>query len=109
MANPAPLTCDRLVSAKERRELIPFSNVHWSRLEKAGLVPRRIHIGQHRIAWKLSELTAWIDAKAAERDARAKAEISRKAAEDYDELTEEREAAEDDGEAEAEDDDVAVA
>ena len=101
MANPAPLKFDRLVSAKERRELIPFSDVHWARLEKAGRAPRRIHIGQHRIAWKLSELTAWIDTKTAERDAKAKAEISRKAAECYDELTEEREAAEDDGESEA--------
>ena len=33
------LNGDRVVSAKERKELIPFSDAHWNRLERAGKVP----------------------------------------------------------------------
>ena len=54
---------DRLVSAKERARLIPYSSAHWNRLEAAGQVPRRIRIGPNRVGWSLHELLAWIDAR----------------------------------------------
>ena len=60
---------DRFVSAKERRAMIPFSDMHYSRKEKEGLVPARIRIGPNRVVWRLSELLAYIEKKTAERDA----------------------------------------
>ena len=58
---------DRIVSAKERRQIIPYSDVHIGRLEKAGKFPRRIHLGPGRVGWRLSELMRWIDERAEER------------------------------------------
>ena len=52
---------DRIVSAKERKRLIPFSNAHWDRLEKDGKVPRRIRLGEHRVGWSLMALQDWLD------------------------------------------------
>jgi prophage regulatory protein len=59
---------DRLISAAERREMIPYSDMHIWRLEKQGRFPRRIRIGPNRVAWRLSEILEWINARAAERD-----------------------------------------
>ena len=55
---------DRIVSAKERRQIIPYSDVHIGRLEKEGKFPRRIHLGPGRVGWRLSELMAWIEERA---------------------------------------------
>lgn len=52
---------DRIVDAKERKRLIPFSDPHWRRLEDAGKVPKRIHLGAHRVGWSLMALQAWVD------------------------------------------------
>ena len=54
---------DRLVSAKERRTIIPYSDMQVLRLEKDEKFPRRIRIGPNRVAWRLSELLAWIEEK----------------------------------------------
>ena len=37
---------DRIVGKKERREIIPYSDSHYNRLEKLGLVPKRFLIGE---------------------------------------------------------------
>ena len=52
---------DRVVSAKERRSLIPYSDAHWNRMEKAGKVPKRIRLGEHRVGWSLRSLQKWLD------------------------------------------------
>ena len=52
---------DRVVSAKERKLIIPFSDAHWNRLERAGKVPKRIRLGEHRVGWSLMALQAWLD------------------------------------------------
>jgi prophage regulatory protein len=59
---------DRLIDAKERRLLVPFSDMHVWRLERDGKFPKRIKIGPNRVAWQLSEILAWIEAKADARD-----------------------------------------
>ncbi len=59
---------DRLIDAKERRRLVPFSDMHIWRLEREGKFPRRIRIGPNRVSWRLSEVLAWIDEKADARD-----------------------------------------
>ena len=55
---------NRLIDAKERRLLIPYSDMHVWRLERDGKFPKRIRIGPNRVAWRLSEILAWIDEKA---------------------------------------------
>ncbi len=59
---------DRLIDAKERRLLVPYSDMHVWRLERDGKFPKRIKIGPNRVAWRLSEILAWIDEKADARD-----------------------------------------
>ena len=50
----------RLIGSAELRQMAPFSDAHFWRLEQAGEFPRRIKIGQHRVGWALDEITAWI-------------------------------------------------
>ncbi len=64
-------TSDRIISAKERRRFVPFSDMHVWRLEKQGKFPRRIRVGTHRVGWSLGEIQRWIEEKKAERDAEA--------------------------------------
>lgn len=62
----------QLVSKKELRTVcgIPYSPQHIARLEAAGKFPKRITIGQNRVAWLLSEIEEWLDAWIAKRDTR---------------------------------------
>jgi prophage regulatory protein len=64
-------TSRRLVpypALKERG--IPFTRVHLRRLEDAGKFPLHIDLGENTIAWFEDELDAFIERKAAERDAK---------------------------------------
>ncbi len=65
---------ERLISRKERRELIPYSDTHYRRLEKQGLVPARIRIGDSRVAYSLTECLEWIEQKKAEREPQEQAQ-----------------------------------
>jgi prophage regulatory protein len=58
---------DRILREAELRNLVPYSSMHLWRLEKAGRFPARIHLGPNRIGWSLAEVTAWINARKAER------------------------------------------
>lgn len=60
----------QLVSKKELKSVcgIPYSAQHIARLEAAGLFPKRIKLGQNRVAWLLSEIEAWIDERLATRE-----------------------------------------
>jgi prophage regulatory protein len=60
---------DRLVTEDERKQLTGFCRGYWWKLERQGLVPRRIHVGQRKIGWLHSELQAWLQERAAARDA----------------------------------------
>ena len=60
-------TPDRIIDRRELLELIPFSAVHILRLERAGKFPVRIRLGQNRVGWMLSEITAWIAGRKADR------------------------------------------
>ena len=52
----------RLVSKKELKTVfgIPYSFQHIARLEKTGLFPKRIRLGQNRVAWLYAEIEGWI-------------------------------------------------
>ena len=69
MEQQISITPDRVISAKERRQMIPYSDMHIWRLEKAGIFPRRIRLGAGRVGWSLRELVDWIEKKKELRDA----------------------------------------
>lgn len=81
---------------------IPYSRVHLRRLEAAGRFPRRAQLGGNAVAWIESEIDAWLEERAAERDYAAK----RVAAEAKDQEADEASAAED-GDDDDEEDEVA--
>ena len=58
---------DHVVSAKERRKLVPYSDMHIWRLERDGRFPKRIKLGPHRVGWSLNEIVEWINARKRER------------------------------------------
>ncbi len=51
---------DRIVSRKERRQLVPLSDAQVYRMERAGLFPRHVRLSEHRIGWSLMEIQQWI-------------------------------------------------
>jgi prophage regulatory protein len=59
------MTDFRLVDKKGLKTVygIPYSQQHIARLEKAGQFPRRMQLGQCRVAWSCSEVEAWIRSK----------------------------------------------
>ena len=64
----------RLVTRKELREAlgIPYSIQHLTRLEAAGLFPRRLKLQAFRggrVVWVEAEVRAWIEARLKQRDA----------------------------------------
>jgi prophage regulatory protein len=64
----------RVISWRELSEMIPFTRQHVLRLEKAGKFPRRLRLGQRRVAWVYAEIEAWIEERVALRDIPAQAE-----------------------------------
>ena len=60
---------DRIIVAQERRELVPYSDMHIWRMEQAGTFPKRVKLGPHRVGWSLHEVLEWIEDRKAEREA----------------------------------------
>ena len=58
---------DRIILAPERRERVPYSDMHIWRMEQQGKFPKRIKFGPNRVGWSDNELTDWIAAKKAQR------------------------------------------
>lgn len=56
----------RLISKKELKTLygIPYSFTHIARLEAAGKFPKRIRLGQGRVAWYARAIEEWIEERA---------------------------------------------
>ena len=59
---------DRIIDRRERRNLIPYSDVHILRLERAGKFPARIRLGPSRVGWSECELLEWIEARKLDRN-----------------------------------------
>jgi prophage regulatory protein len=51
----------RLIRRDELQHRVPYSMVHIWRLEQRGAFPRRIPIGENRVAWDEDEVEAWIE------------------------------------------------
>ncbi len=58
----------QLIDKKELTKLVKYSPQHIARLEKAGQFPKRLRLGQNRVAWMLAEVEAWIEERVATRD-----------------------------------------
>ncbi len=58
---------DRLIDQHERKRLVPYSNMHISRLEKAGKFPKRTRLNNGRVCWSYNEVQRWIVGRLAER------------------------------------------
>lgn len=60
----------KLVTKKELRSIygVPYSVQHIARLERAGRFPKRIKLGQCRVAWLAEEVEAWIEERVANRN-----------------------------------------
>lgn len=57
----------QLICKKELTKLVKYSSQHIARLEKAGRFPKRLRLGQNRVAWLLAEVEEWIDERLAKR------------------------------------------
>lgn len=51
---------DTLITNAELRRMVPISDAHIRRLEKAGSFPSRIHLTPRRIAWYRKDIKAWV-------------------------------------------------
>ena len=58
----------KLLTKKEVRDRVCYSPQHIARLEKAGLFPKRVRLGQNRVGWVEDEINQWIEARILERD-----------------------------------------
>lgn len=58
----------QLIDKKELTKLVKYSSQHIARLEKAGEFPKRLQLGQNRVAWILAKVEEWIDQRIAKRD-----------------------------------------
>lgn len=58
----------RLLSKKEVCARTTYSRAHLDRLETEGRFPKRVRLGQARVAWVEEEVDDWIAARVAERD-----------------------------------------
>ena len=52
-----------------RAKGISYSRPHLRRLEAAGKFPKRVYMGEGRVAWVESEIDAWLEEKLADRHA----------------------------------------
>ena len=55
---------DRLLSWPEVRARVPLCRATIYRLRLAGLFPQPVRISPHRVAWRESDIEAWIVARA---------------------------------------------
>ncbi len=53
----------RIISKKELRTIVPYSDQHLLRLEKASKFPRRLQLGENRVGWLLWQVDAWVQSR----------------------------------------------
>ena len=57
----------KILTRKQVMAVVPYSQTHLWRLERAGQFPRRIKLGPNRVGWLESEINEWIESRLAER------------------------------------------
>ena len=58
----------KLITKKQLHDIVPYTPQHILRLEKDGRFPKRVRIGENRVAWLLSEVEHWIAVRVAQRE-----------------------------------------
>lgn len=58
-----------LMTMKEVAPMVGFSKPTIYQMVREGRFPRQLRLGPNKVAWLRSEVLAWIDKKAAEREA----------------------------------------
>ena len=53
----------KMLSKAQVKELVLYSHQHIARLEKAGLFPKRVKLGQNRVGWIEQEILDWLQAR----------------------------------------------
>jgi prophage regulatory protein len=59
----------RIIRSNRITEYVGLSRRQCDRLEAEGKFPKKLMLGEHSSGWLESEIHAWIEARAAERDA----------------------------------------
>ena len=59
--------CERLVREPDRRVITGVSRTQWWTLERKKVAPDKVRLGGNSVAWRLSDLLAWIDQRMADR------------------------------------------
>ena len=57
--------CERLVRESDRRAITGVSRTQWWTLERKRVAPARLRLGCNSVAWRLSDLLAWIEQQGA--------------------------------------------
>ena len=57
--------CERLVRESDRRAITGVSRTQWWALERKRAAPARLKLGCNSVAWRLSDLLAWIEQQGA--------------------------------------------
>ena len=65
---PSAADPDRIITANERRRLVPYSHMQIWRMERDGRFPKRIKLGPHRVGWSYSEIMDWIAERKSDRN-----------------------------------------
>lgn len=50
----------KMLSKRDVKERVLYSFAHIDRLEKAGLFPQRIRLGQNRVGWREEDIENWL-------------------------------------------------
>lgn len=58
-----PLAHVRMLSVNQVCEVTGYSRTHLYRLEAAGLFPRRVRLSHWRVAFRLSDIEAWLKSR----------------------------------------------
>lgn len=58
----------KFLNKHQLKELVLYSPQHVARLEKSGLFPKRVQLGQCRVGWIESEVLEWLQQKIDQRD-----------------------------------------
>lgn len=59
----------KFLNKRELRQKVTVSIQHITRLEKAGLFPKRVPLTEARVGWLESEIEDWMKERIAKRDA----------------------------------------
>jgi len=55
-----PFAAMRVITMRQLLEIVPYTSQHIYRLEVAGKFPKRIRIGENRVAWRYADILKWV-------------------------------------------------